>query len=270
METSSGPESANVRRRAGHAERRARERGVYVARRLGASLREARLASGLRQADVARRAGLSQPEISELERGHGAGSSLMTWAMAAEGIGEQLVGFLEGVPGAERPRDYQHLKGQQLVIEAAGGGRWVARPELLLDTDAERGRSIDVALLRAERREAAVVEIWNFFNDVGAAQRSLDGKIATLERQLTTVRDIRDAGPFRVAGLWVVRGTKRNRKLVREFSAFFSAAFTGGSRDWLGAITDSTVPMPIGNGMVWTDVAGTVLRVARLPRRSAP
>jgi hypothetical protein len=75
------------------------------------------------------------------------------------------------VPGAERPRDYEHLKRQQLVIETARSGGWIAQPELLLDPDAARSRSVDVAMLRPSRREAAVVEVWDFFGDVGAAKR---------------------------------------------------------------------------------------------------
>jgi len=199
-----------------------------------------------------------------MERGQGASASLETWAAVAAALDLQLVAFLEGVPGAERPRDYEYLKRQQLVIDTASQGGWVARPELLLDADAARGRSIDVALLRPVGHEAVVVEIWDFFDDVGAAKRSLDGKIATLDRHLTTTRDIREAKAFRVGGLWVVRGTKRNRALVDEFRGFFAAAFSGSSSAWLRAMSDPTASMPAGNGLVWTDAAGSRLLAARL------
>jgi hypothetical protein len=165
----------------------------------------------MRQADLARRTGLSQPEISDLERGHGSGTSLLIWSRAAEGAGSQLAAFLEHGSGADLPRDHQHLRRQQLVVQASRSGGWIARPELRLDAYARFSRSVDVALLRPSLGEAAVVEIWDFFDDVGTAMRSLDGKIATLERLHSTARDIRAAEVVRVRGLWVVRGTKRNR-----------------------------------------------------------
>jgi hypothetical protein len=189
--------------------------------------------------------------------------------MAAEGAGEQLVAFLEGVPGAERPRDYEHLRRQQLVIETASRGGWIARPELLLDPDAPRSRSVDFALLRRARLEAVVVEVWDFFDDVGAAKRSFDGKVATVERRLTTSRDIRRAEEYRVSGLWVVRGTTRNRALVREFRGFFRAAFPARASEWLRSLTDPGATMPEASGLLWTDTAGTTLIASRLASRLA-
>jgi transcriptional regulator with XRE-family HTH domain len=253
-------------RRTSRVEARAEARALYLAKRLGVGLREARHAAGLRQRDVGERIGLSQPEISALERGRGTGASLRTWALAASAVDEQLAAFLEGVPGADRPRDYQHLRRQQLVIDAARPGGWLARPELLIDPDAARSRSVDVALLRPQRREAAVVEVWDFFDDVGAAKRSLDGKIATVERTLTTARDITAGEPYRVRGLWVVRGTQRNRRLAAEFSALFDAAFPGSATDWLRCLADPESAMPHGDGLLWTDADGTRL-LARRSRR---
>jgi hypothetical protein len=205
-----------------------------------------------------------------MERGRGAAASLETWSSVAASLDLQLVAFLEGVPGAERPRDYQHLKRQQLVIETARPGGWIAHPELLLDPDAPRSRSIDVALIRPVRQEAAVVEVWDFFDDVGAAKRSLDGKVATLERLLTTATDIREAEIFRVRGLWVVRGTGRNRAIVAEFANLFALAFPGSSVDWLRCLANPDISMPEANGLVWTDVAGTTLRAARHRQRRRP
>jgi transcriptional regulator with XRE-family HTH domain len=252
-------------RRTRQVEARAEARAAYLARRLGVALREARQAAGLRQRDVAERIGLSQPEISALERGKGHGASILTWSLVASGVDEQLAAFLESVPGADRPRDYQHLRRQQLLIERARPGGWIAHPELLLDPDSHRSRSVDVALVRAARHEAVVAEVWDFFDDVGSSKRSLDGKRATLERQITTTRRVADAAEWCVRGLWVVRGTARNRRLVQEFAALFDAAFPAPPAAWLRCLDDPAASMPSGDGLLWTDIPGTRL----LARRSS-
>jgi transcriptional regulator with XRE-family HTH domain len=215
-------------------QRRAHARSVTLAGRLGAALREARRASGRLQRDASVEAGVSQPRFSELERGLGASASLATWTAAAEAIGEQLVAFLEHVPGASLPRDYQHLRRQQLVVGLAHRGGWRPMPEHPVDADAFRSRSIDVFLTRVGRCEAVVVEIWDWFNDVGAAMRGLDDKIAAVRRSLGPEGDDPDA-PWSISGLWVVRGTQRNRQLVRELGNLFAAKFPGSARAWLGA-----------------------------------
>jgi transcriptional regulator with XRE-family HTH domain len=219
---------------------------------MGNALREGRLALSLRQNDVAERAGVSQAWVSRMERGSGRTASLETWASMAIASGSQLASFLEELPGASRPRDYEHLKRQQLVLDTSRPGGWTGRVEARLDPW-PRSRSVDVLLERGNPAEIAVTEIWDFFDDVGESWRSLDGKIATLrtERPAATV-----------AGLFIVRGTRRNRELVREFASIFRERFPGSSVAWLRALT-TTAPMPHESGLLWTDVRGTRLIPAR-------
>ena len=56
-------------RRANHWRLTGRARAVYLQRRLGVSLRDARIGMGLTQGQLAERAGVSQGWISELELG---------------------------------------------------------------------------------------------------------------------------------------------------------------------------------------------------------
>jgi hypothetical protein len=65
------------------------------------------------------------------------------------------------------------------------------------------------------------------------------------------------------AGLMIIRGTRRNRALVHDFKALFQAQFPASSAGWLAALT-ADKPMPARAGLLWTDVAGTRLLVARL------
>jgi transcriptional regulator with XRE-family HTH domain len=223
-----------------------------IAGRLGTGLRESRLRAGLRQVDVAERARLSQPFISHLELGRGTDTSIETWAIVAAVLGEQLAAFLERAPGADQPRDLEHLRRQRLVIELSSRGGWQAQPELAIDEGSARSRAIDVALIRPARREAVAVEVWDLLTDVGAAMRSLDGKVATLGRRLADPQ-------WAVRGLWVVRGTHRNRALVAEFRPVFAARFPASSAEWLRALADPATAMPDRDGLCWTDVSGTRL-----------
>ena len=220
--------------------------------------------SGLTQAQVAERAGVSQNWVSMMERGLATAASLETWAAVAAAVGEQLSAFLEHAPGADRPHDYQHLLRQRLVLEVAEPGGWQALPEAAIDADRDRSRSVDVLLMRAARREAAVVECSDFVDDVGGQVRGLDGKVTTVERHMTLGRDVSAGAGWKVRGLWVVRGTRRNRALVSEFRSIFAAKFPASSSAWLEALANPERPIPDGLGFLWTDVAGTRLIASRL------
>lgn len=258
-----------ARRRARPETRVGRERARSVAARLGFALRSARVAAGKTQAEVADRAGMSPSHISLLERGRGATASIETWSCVAAAIGEQFVGFLELAPGATAPRDIEHLRRQSALIELAARGGWAALPELAIDPSTVRSRAIDVALVRQATGEAVAAEIWDWFDDVGVALRGLDAKVSMLERRLTsspssepeTDRD------WRVRGLFIVRGTRRNAGLVAELRPLFAARFGGSAVAWLNALTRPESRVPAGDGFLWSDRAGTTLRAARLRPR---
>ena len=72
------------------------------------------------------------------------------------------------------------------------------------------------------------------------------------------------SNPSRVSRLIVVRATRRNRALVREFSGLFRARFPATRRAWLAALGSEGVSMPDAAGFIWTDVGGTRLFEARL------
>ncbi len=235
-----------------------RSRARLLASRLGIGLRESRLRAGLRQADLADRARLSQSFISHLERGQGTDTSLETWSIVAAAMGEQLAAFLERQPGADLPRDLEHLRRQRLVIQLASRGGWTAQPGLAIDEGVVKSRAIDIVLTRPNRREAVAVEVWDLLTDVGAAMRSLDGKVATLGHRLTRAVD-QATPPWAVRGQWVVRGTHRNRGLVAEFRPVFAARFPASSAEWLRALSDPATAMPRQDGLCWTDVTGTRL-----------
>jgi transcriptional regulator with XRE-family HTH domain len=234
-----------------------------VATRLGIALRDARLAAGMRQGDLGSAAGMSQVRIGELERGLGAGASLETWACAAAAVGEQLVGFLELAPGATPPRDIEHLRRQAALIAFAKSGHWKALPEFALDHGVIQSRSIDVVLLRTETREAIVAEIWDWFDDVGAALRSLDGKRDAFALRLSS--GLAEGTAWTARCLFIVRRTRRNGRLVHDLAPLFAARFPARSTHWLRALREASVRLPPADGLLWSTAEAT-LGASRLPR----
>jgi transcriptional regulator with XRE-family HTH domain len=245
-----------------------RRRADAVATRLGVGLREARQSAGMRQTDAVGAAGISQTRLSELERGLGARATLETWACVAAAVGEQLVGFLEAAPGASPPRDIEHLRRQAALIELASRGGWQALPELAIDTGVVRSRSVDVTLVRQAVREAVVGEIWDWFDDVGAALRSIDGKRYAVRTYLARFEPAPADSAWKIACLFVVRRTRQNERLVSELRPLFAARFPGSASQWLGALTDSRVPLPVGDGLLWS-TKDAVLKASRLGVRTA-
>ena len=218
-------------------------------------MRDHRTAARLSQRHLAERVGISQTALSRLERGLGAGTGLDIWAACAAALGVQLAAFFEQAAGASLPKDIEHLRRQNLVLSVSAPGGWAGIPEAIVDPGRWL-RSIDVLLERAVRREVAVVEIWDLLLDGGEAMRGLESKVHAVRERL---------GPsWSVHGLLVVRGTHRNRALVRELRQLFAARYPASSQEWLRALSDPATSMPKASGFAWTTVDGTRLFAARL------
>jgi transcriptional regulator with XRE-family HTH domain len=176
------------------------------------------------QAQLAARAGVSQREVSRLERGRGAGTGVDVWAACGAAVDLQIAAFFEQAPAASLPRDIEHLRRQNLVVSVSVAGGWTAVPEARIDPG-RWSRSIDVLLERAIRREVAVIEIWDLLLDGGEAMRGLEGKVQAMRERL--------GAEWAAQGLLVVRGTHRNRVLIRELGAPFAARYPSSSGAWL-------------------------------------
>ncbi len=206
---------------------------------------------------MASRAGVSQALVSLIETGGGGGSSLRTWMRLAVAVDSELRAYLEEIPGAARPRDNVHLKNQELVARLTTAAGWEVKPEAALATRVDRSPAADLLLER--RRESALIEIWDWFDDVGAAFRSWDRKLDQVDR-LRAARGMEEG----VSGCWVVRATRRNRSLVRDHRTLFRARFPASSAAWLAALTSPEGLVPGAAGLLWVAVQGDRLFPARL------
>lgn len=223
-----------------HRQVQADGRADALAAFLGRSLRNTRLGARTKQVEASAIAGISQSCWSELERGHGAKVSLRVWVRAGDAVGTDLRGYLERASGAQEPRDAVHLRHQELIARIAKGGGWRPEPE----HDLGGAGVADLLLARAEER--VLIEVWDWFADVGDAFRSWDRKLERLSARQGT----------RVSGCWAIRAMRSNRELVTAHRTIFAARFAGIGRSWLAALTDAGSVTPEQAGLLWVSVAG--------------
>jgi transcriptional regulator with XRE-family HTH domain len=236
----------------------AREAGA-IAATLGRGARATRLSRQLTQAALGEKVGLSQSEISHLERGGGARTPLETWVAIGMALERPLaVGFSRDVADPA-PRDAGHLAAQELILRLAAATGRTARFELST-RPSNPSRSVDVGEIDRVNRVLILIEIWNRLDDIGAATRATDRKVAeagglTLE----------PGGPRRVASCWVLVDTAANREIVRRYPAILRSRFGGSSAAWVRALVDGSAP-PTEPGIVWAAVHTGRLTEVRLRR----
>jgi len=239
----------------------ARRRNMEQLAVLGGLVRGSRIRRRWTQKEVAHRAGISRSSVSALERGFGGGQSLDTWQRVSIAVGTPLIATLQRDP-MEDTVDAGHLAMQELVLRL-GRGAGYARSFELVTKPAEPWRSTDVGLRDDRRRVLVLGECWNSVGDVGAGVRSTTRKVAEAEQYAVAMWGDR---PHRVASVWIVRATKRNRELVARYPEVFATRFPGSSRGWVAAPTTGGDP-PAEPGLVRADGGATRLFAWR--RRTA-
>jgi hypothetical protein len=190
---------------------------------------------------------------------------LLTWDRAAHAVGTTLSAYLPQASAADQPRDAVHLRNQELVLRTARSGGWRGAPEQALDRELTRSRHGDVVLSRHRADSAAewcLVEVVDWLADVGESVRDFDRRLAALDR-FAVARMRGDAVP-QSGGIWLLRATTRNRRLVADHREFFRGRFPGSGRAWLATLLDPRSPMPSEPALLWVDVGGTRIFAARL------
>ena len=237
-----------------------------LAGRLGLTLKDARKQRRLTQRQAAQIAGLSPSTWSWLEIGRDGRVTMATLNRAAMALGSGLNAYLKQTSAASQPRDAVHLRNQELVIRAAVPGGWQSLPEELIDREARTSRAADVLLCRVTKGQPthyALIEIWDWFDDVGAAARDWGRRLEAVDRY-AIARMVTDGPLPRTSGCWVVRATQRNRSLVNEHRGFFRSRFPGSAHAWLTALTNPAATMPGQPALLWVTVNGARLFPSRL------
>jgi transcriptional regulator with XRE-family HTH domain len=221
--------------------------------RLGAELRRSRRSRRLKQADLAALVGVAQSTISVMERGRGASLSVDVWQRAFTAV-ERNLRLQPSRDARDEVADAGHLHVQNVVLRLGRSAGYTGFFELAT-RPSDPARSTDVGLRDDRRRRLILAECWNTFGDIGAAARSTNRKVSEAE---AFASHLWGEEPHRVAAVWVVRATLRNRQLVARYADVFAARFPGSSAGWVAALGRRGEP-PVEPGLVWCDVgAGRV------------
>src|SRR5919198_1051394 len=222
---------------------------VAIAANLGRELRATRKRRRLTQRELGVAAGVSQVRLSELERGLGADAPISTWIALGLAIHRPLAAAFSREIDQLDPVDAGHLSGQELLLGLARrAGR---RASFELPTR-QSGASLSVdVLVRDDRLRVLIIqEVWNRLDDLGAAARATDRKVA--EARDLAVLAGGDGEPYRVAFCWGFVDHVANRNIVRRFPEALRARFGGSSSAWVRATGDGGPP-PADPGLVGVD-----------------
>ncbi len=205
------------------------------------------------QAELASIVGLTQSTISVMERGRGGSFSLDLWQRAFTAVDRHLR-FEPTRDAVDDVADAAHLMIQNLILRLGRQNGYAGTFELP-SKPADPNRSTDVGLRDDRRRILILAECWNTFGDIGASARSTNRKLAEADAFAAYAWG---EEPYRVASVWVVRTTRRNRELVARYGDVFAARFPGSSARWVASLAAGADP-PVQPGLVWCDVRGTRL-----------
>lgn len=201
--------------------------------RLGAALRAVRIRLGLRQADVAHRAGVSRQTVSRAERGLAGSLPLDTLERVAASV-EIQIDLVARWRGGDLPRTLNaspaalHEAIARLLASVPG---WSFAPEVSFSVYGERG-TIDVLAYHSLDRCLLVIELKTELVDV----QGLLGSVDRYRRLAPGLARQRGWDPVRTSVWVVLRETDVNRRRVAAHAAVLRAGLPvdgWGMRRWL-------------------------------------
>jgi len=201
--------------------------------RLGQMVRDVRTVRGLRQSDVAERAGVSREAISRLERGDVDGMTVHTLRAISSAMRmPPLVSLGWRTPEVDRLRDRVHAAMVDAMVRRLIVDGWQATPELSFSRPPESG-SIDVLGWHPGSGAILIVEVKSRIWDVQDTLSTLDRK-----RRLGPTLASGELGRrvATVGVLLVMPDSSSNRQTVLRHDATFRAALPDRRRsvgEWL-------------------------------------
>jgi transcriptional regulator with XRE-family HTH domain len=196
--------------------------GDMDGRRAGRIIRAVRHAMGLRQADVADRARVSQSTVSRVELGRIGHIDPITLDQIARVLDIRL--FLDARwdgGDADRLVDKEHASIVELVADTLRDLGWIILVEYSFNSFGERG-SVDLLAWHPGRRALLIVEVKSRLTDLQATFSSFHRKVRLVPG---IVREEMRWDALTVGRLLVLPGTTRNRNVVKAHAATFAAMF---------------------------------------------
>jgi transcriptional regulator with XRE-family HTH domain len=200
---------------------------VFDPLRVGRSLRAIRIRLGLRQADVAERAGVSRSFVSKLECGQSHSTDVDLIEAVCRAVGADLdVRVRWRGEGLDRLLDEAHATVVDRVVALLRSDGWTPSLEVTFNDYGDRG-SIDVFGWHADTRSLLIIEVKSVVADAQGTLAPLDVKVRVAPK---LARD-RGLDAQAVSRLLVVADTTTNRRRVTRFEGLFAAALP--DRGWL-------------------------------------
>lgn len=211
--------------------------------RVGTTLRAIRIRRGLRQADLARAAGVSAPTISRLERGHLATFSLDTIRAVAKALDVRMdltprwrAGDLDRLLNARHSGLHEVVA--RYFRELPG---WIAEPEVSFAIYTDRG-VIDILAWHPGRRMLLVIELKTDIADINELVGTVDKK-RRLAAQVA-VEHGWAVGKGPLVSVWIiVADGHTNRRRVQAHGAMLRSAFPSDGRSMAGWLKEPVRPI---------------------------
>lgn len=231
--------------------------------KVGRFLRSCRLRLGWRQVDLAAKAGVSQQEISLLERGHLDGAPMRTIRTVVRALDASVELDVRWRGGAiDRLLDERHAALEAATMVLIAPLSWAAAPEVSYSEYGERG-AVDVLAWRMDAAAALVVEVKSELASVEATLRKHDEKVRLAPR---LVRQRAGWTPRIVGRILVLPESRTARRHLERAGPMLDANYPLRSRElraWLRAPVGS-----VGGVLLLTDTTGRSAsrRIVRPPR----
>lgn len=197
-------------------------------------MRSERRRVGLRQADLAARAGVSRSSVSRVENGLLSGLAVGSVRAVADAVGIQLPFAPRSLRGAsiERQIDWRHAALVEAVLERLAHLGWETAVEYSFNDYGDRG-SVDILGWQPEARALLIVETKSDLRNVQETLHAMDVKLRVVPRLVRAERGWR-AGAVGVVMVLADLRVERQR-VDRHRSTFDTAlpARTVEVRRWL-------------------------------------
>ena len=241
--------------------------------RVGSALRAVRLRRRLRQADLARSAGVSTATISRLEHGHLDTFKLETIRAVAQALDIRMDLVARWRAGElDRLLNARHSRLHELVARSFRElPEWVAEPEVSFAIYTERG-VIDILAWHPARRMLLVIELKTDIADINELVGTVDRK-RRLAVEVAIERGwIARGGPPPAVSVWViVADGHTNRRRVQTHGSMLRAAFPSDGRSVARWLRDPVRPiraLSFWPNLRGQNVSGGLTPVRRVSARS--
>jgi transcriptional regulator with XRE-family HTH domain len=230
---------------------------------IGNTFRAIRIGMGLRQADVAARAGVSQPAVSRLESGRFGGISIDAYCDIAAALGAdvRLAPYWRGAK-LDRLIDRRHALLQNEVARLLGAWGWQVVAEKSFNHFGDRG-SVDVLAWRPDAGALLIVEIKTEIASFEETLRVLDMKARVVPGLMRRTGEWK---PRVVGTVLVLPDATAHRNVVARHSATVAASLPARTLAIRGWLADPAGPIR-GIWFLGGTRTGGAMRNAKLGHR---